>query len=84
MVVACASVPQTPAKISASADTPKLASSAHSPNATAAFHFMLGYQAELAQDTDRAIQEYQTALKADPASQSVKARLASQIGRAHV
>ena len=77
MVVACASVPQTPAKISASADTPKPASSAHSPNATAAFHFMLGYQAELAQDTDRAIQEYQTALKADPASQSVKARLAS-------
>ena len=77
IVVACASAPQTLDKIPASADTPKPVSSAHSPNATAAFHFMLGYQAELAQDTDRAIQEYQTALKADPASQSVKARLAS-------
>jgi tetratricopeptide (TPR) repeat protein len=37
---------------------------------------MLGYQAELAQDMDRAIQEYQAALKTDPTSQSVKARLA--------
>jgi tetratricopeptide (TPR) repeat protein len=77
MVVACASAPQTPEKIPASAGTPKSASSTHSPNATAAYHFMLGYQAELAQDMDRAIQEYQAALKADPASQSVKARLAS-------
>ena len=77
MVVACASAPQTSEKIPASADTPKPASSTHSPNATAAYHFMLGYQAELAQDMDRAIQEYQAALKADPSSQSVKARLAS-------
>jgi tetratricopeptide (TPR) repeat protein len=37
---------------------------------------MLGYQAELAQDHDRAIKEYQAALKTDPASSSVKARLA--------
>ncbi|HSL04315.1 MAG TPA: tetratricopeptide repeat protein [Nitrospiraceae bacterium] len=76
MVVACAVAPQTPEKIPASAATPKATSSIHPPDAAAAYHFMLGYQAELAQDTDRAIQEYQAALKADPASQSVKARLA--------
>ena len=70
-------VPQTPEKIPASADKPKTTPPIHPPDATAAYHFMLGYQAELAQDMDRAIQEYQAALKADPASQSVKARLAS-------
>jgi tetratricopeptide (TPR) repeat protein len=37
---------------------------------------LLGYQAELTQDAERAIKEYQVALKADPTSQSVKARLA--------
>ncbi len=77
MVMACASVPQTPEKIPASADRPKTTPSIHPTDATAAYHFMLGYQAELAQDMERAIQEYQAALKADPASQSVKARLAS-------
>ena len=77
MVMACASAPQTPEKIPASADRPKTTPSIHPTDATAAYHFMLGYQAELAQDMERAIQEYQAALKADPASQSVKARLAS-------
>jgi tetratricopeptide (TPR) repeat protein len=77
LVMACASVPQRPEKIPASADRPKTTSSTHPTDATAAYHFMLGYQAELAQDMERAIQEYQAALKADPASQSVKARLAS-------
>ena len=76
MMVACAAVPQTPEKL-ALADTPKAASSVHPPDADASYHFMLGYQAELAQDMDRAIREYQAALKADPASQTVKARLAS-------
>jgi tetratricopeptide (TPR) repeat protein len=37
---------------------------------------MLGYQAELTQDTDKALKEYQSALKFDPSSQSVKGRLA--------
>lgn len=37
---------------------------------------MLGFQAEAAQDTDRAMAEYQAALKADPSSPSIKARLA--------
>ena len=76
MAVACAASPQTVEKVTAPADTPKATPSIHPPNAAASYHFMLGYQAELAQDMDRAIQEYQAALKADPASQSVKARLA--------
>ena len=76
VVVACAAAPQTPERMLAPAGTPKAAPSIHPPDAAASYHFMLGYQAELAQDMDRAIQEYQAALKADPASQSVKARLA--------
>ncbi len=46
------------------------------PDASATYHFMLGYQAELAQDTEGAIREYLEALKADPMSREVKARLA--------
>jgi tetratricopeptide (TPR) repeat protein len=42
----------------------------------AAYHFMLGYQAELAQETERAIQEYQASLRLDPDSNYLKARLA--------
>jgi len=76
LVVACAAATQTPERMLVSAGTPKAAPSIHPPDAAASYHFMLGYQAELAQDMDRAIQEYQAALKADPASQSVKARLA--------
>ncbi len=75
MVVACAATPPTPEML-APAGTPKATPSIHPPDAAASYHFMLGYQAELAQDMDRAIQEYQAVLKADPASQSVKARLA--------
>jgi len=75
-VVACATAPQTPEKVLAPAGSPKATPSVHPSDAAASYHFMLGYQAELAQDIDRAIQEYQAALKADPASQSVKARLA--------
>jgi tetratricopeptide (TPR) repeat protein len=37
---------------------------------------MLGYQAEMDQDTERAIKEYQTALQHDPSSDFLKARLA--------
>jgi len=75
-VVACAAAPQPPERVLTSAGTPKAAPSNHPLDAAASYHFMLGYQAELAQDMDRAIQEYQAALKTDPASQSVKARLA--------
>ena len=75
MGVACAASLQTP-EIFAPAGTPTAPPTIPPPDAAASYHFMLGYQAELAQDMDRAIQEYQAALKADPASHSVKARLA--------
>ena len=75
-VLACAAAPQTPERPLATASTAKATPSSHPPDAAASYHFMLGYQAELAQDVDRAIQEYQAALKTDPLSQSVKARLA--------
>jgi len=77
LMAACVGAPQTP-EIQAVPHTVKTpAPSPPPPDAAASYHFMLGYQAELAQDMDRAIREYQAALKTDPASQSVKARLAS-------
>ncbi|TMQ24930.1 MAG: tetratricopeptide repeat protein, partial [Nitrospirae bacterium] len=76
MVVACAAAPQTPERMLTSAATSKATPSIHPPDAAASYHFMLGYQAEIAQNMDRAIEEYQAALKTDPTSQSVKARLA--------
>jgi len=75
-LVACATAPHAPKEPLATANVPKAMSLIHPPDAAASFHFMLGYQAELAQDMDRAIQEYQAALKTDPTSQSVNARLA--------
>ncbi|MCE3222690.1 MAG: uncharacterized protein K0S58_870 [Nitrospira sp.] len=42
----------------------------------ASFHFLLGYQAELEQETERAIKEYQLALQTDASSNYLKARLA--------
>ena len=46
------------------------------PDSAATYHFMLGYQAELAQDIDTALREYQTALQTDPQSSDVKSRMA--------
>ena len=40
------------------------------------YHFILGYQAELAQDMERAIREYLAALRVDPSSLHLKTRLA--------
>lgn len=42
----------------------------------ASYHFLLGYQAELEQETERAIKEYQLALQTDASSHYLKARLA--------
>ena len=42
----------------------------------ASYHFLLGYQAELEQETERAIKEYQLALQTDASSNYLKARLA--------
>ena len=47
-----------------------------SPDSDATFHFMLGYQAELAQDGETALREYTAALKADPTSADIQGRLA--------
>lgn len=77
LVAACATTPEASQPRLAHASPPQATPSSHSPDAAASYHFMLGYQAELAQDMDRAIQEYQTALKTDSTSQSVKARLAA-------
>ena len=76
MAAGCAGISQRPDKVAVPADTPKTVRSTHPPDAAASYHFMLGYQAEMAQNTDRAIEEYHAALKTDPASQIVKARLA--------
>ncbi|MDL1888566.1 tetratricopeptide repeat protein [Nitrospirales bacterium NOB] len=47
-----------------------------STDSRASYHFMLGYQAELEQNTEQAIKEYQLALQTDPTSHYIKARLA--------
>ena len=79
LLLACASPP--PVRLARAAETgeaPKPAAAATRPaDASAAYHFMLGYQAELAQNSELALKEYQAALKADPTALSVKARLAS-------
>jgi tetratricopeptide (TPR) repeat protein len=75
VVIACAAAPhshQTASAVSA----PASPAPATTPDASATYHFMAGYQAELAQDTEGAIREYAAALKADPTSREVKARLA--------
>ena len=41
------------------------------------YHFLNGHQAELNQDQEKAVQEYQLALRGDPTSVFLKARLAS-------
>lgn len=79
VLLACASSP--PVKLARSAEaaeSPKPQAAASRPaDASAAYHFMLGYQAELAQNSEQALREYQAALKADPTALSVKARLAT-------
>ena len=47
------------------------------PDSGATYHFMMGYQAELAQDTETALKEYKAALAIDPKSRDVKGRLAT-------
>jgi tetratricopeptide (TPR) repeat protein len=73
---ACAAAPKQPEQQSKVLDVSKPTPASRPADASAAYHFMLGYQAELAQNTEQALKEYQTALKADPTAQSVKARLA--------
>ena len=73
---ACAAPPKPAQQVAMLQDVPKPAPASRPVDASAAYHFMLGYQAELAQNTELALKEYQAALSADPTAQSVKARLA--------
>jgi len=74
---ACAAAPQQAMSSLSAQNADKPRATSRPLDATAAYHFMLGYQAELAQNTELALKEYQAALKSDPMAQSVKARLAS-------
>lgn len=76
-ITACAASPYSSQTASSSSivPVPKQPASS-SPDASATYHFMMGYQAELAQDAETAIREYGAALKADPTSREVKGRLA--------
>jgi len=82
VVVACATVPQAG---TAATGTPAASSQASAPSVQTApptdprayYHFIRGYQAELDQDPQRAIEEYLTAYRGDPSSVFLKSRLAS-------
>lgn len=76
LTAGCAAAPPQAEQPSKFVDNPKPTPAARPTDPSAAYHFMLGYQAEMAQNFDLALKEYQAALKADPAAQSVKARLA--------
>lgn len=66
--------PAAPVAPAAASAVPRVVPS--SSDSRASFHFLLGYQAELDQETELAIKEYQLALQTDPSSNYLKARLA--------
>ncbi len=75
---ACQSTPPSrtaPPAIPAVASVPSRTISPPS-DSRASYHFLLGYQAELEQETEQAIKEYQLALQTDASSNYLKARLA--------
>ena len=74
-IVACAASPQPKTTLPPPATA--VPSPPAAPESDATYHFMMGHQAELAQDLDAALKEYHTALKADPKSREVKSRLAA-------
>ena len=77
-VSGCQSTPPSrtvPPAVPAVASAPSRANSPLS-DSRASYHFLLGYQAELEQETERAIKEYQLALQTDASSNYLKARLA--------
>jgi tetratricopeptide (TPR) repeat protein len=76
--VACHSVPSVrpaPPVIPTIAPVPPRAIPSSS-DSRASYHFMLGYQAELEQEAEQALKEYQLALQTDPSSSYLKARMA--------
>lgn len=78
IVASCAAAPQVQHGAAPSQSQVPSPSSQLSPptDPRAYYHFVLGYQAELEQDGERAIKEYLTALHADPSSVFLNARLA--------
>jgi tetratricopeptide (TPR) repeat protein len=77
VAVACATAPHGESSpVDVNASDLVAAKAQQVADSRAAYHFMLGYQAELAQDTERAIREYESALQSDPAAATIKARLA--------
>jgi tetratricopeptide (TPR) repeat protein len=76
-VMACAASPRAQeSQLLSEESTPRQAA-ASPPNSAATYHFMLGYQAELAQDIETALREYRATIEADPTSRDAKARLAA-------
>ncbi len=77
-VSGCQSTPPSQTVPPASPAVASVPSRAISPlsDSRASYHFLLGYQAELEQETERAIKEYQLALQTDTSSNYLKARLA--------
>jgi tetratricopeptide (TPR) repeat protein len=76
IIMACAVTPHAQETAVPLARSAKVQAAAPAPDSNATYHFMLGYQAELAHDIDTALREYRAALTADSASYEVKARLA--------
>ncbi len=77
-LVSCATAPNPETRL-ASTSQPLQAPSTPAPlpkDSRAYYHFLLGYEAELNQDTSNAIREYQLALRSDPSSVYIKSRLA--------
>ena len=75
---ACSAVTKAETRV-ASTSQPIQAPSTPAPvpkDSRAYYHFLLGYEAELNQDTAAAIREYQLALRSDPASLYIRSRLA--------
>jgi tetratricopeptide (TPR) repeat protein len=76
-LVACSTTAPQPHKTPASSIATVQQPPPATPESDATLHFMMGHQAELAQDFETALKEYQAALKADPESREVKSRLAA-------
>jgi tetratricopeptide (TPR) repeat protein len=77
LIASCASAPQKGTDLSASTGAIGARQAAPPSDPRTYYHFILGYQAELAQDTEEALREYRLALRGDPNSVFLKARLAS-------
>ncbi len=73
LAVSCSSVATIPAE---GPSVPRT-EAAYSDDPGAYYDFMLGYQAELEQDTEQALRRYLNALEGDPSSGFLKARIAA-------